>query len=634
MMGSSSTQLSYWLSPKLPSSSTSCLKQTQSLLFLLDSNPYSNRNLTASTASLFVDLRSRLRTCPPWFLENTSGDLKKSKAEREDGTHIVATFQSIHKLKLSHQGDRPRRYTTLTLEPYSNKSDTTSRLEALEFRVSELEYASKLNQLTKYDSQNEIWSLLAECASFDKININNTKSIKEGPIAMAKLSNRLLQICLDCVEARRVLLWQWLNDMHENAMVQGMEGEGESTSSSNDSSDKFSPAAFWKEAPHPTKEMYNLVFSAWKNVIESCSSSSISVIEAMEIMESSAQHTSSLLLLMEDECSSDMSFVNLYNARIDKSKYASLVAGAAIPDVRNYGEVLEAWGRCIGGSVFRQPEQRGRGRNSDETFQIRLRLEACAMKAMMEFIESMEEDLYENFSSGTTKSDDCGDHGVSSNSSTCSTLDLPRRKRPPPDRVCYNILLAAMARQTNPSLYEMRLVLQRMMERVKYELEHASELDIDADSSDQSVIHPNSQALSFFPDAFSYNALIEARANRSAMFASVELNHHLLPSMMRIIPSIEQQQHQERLAPFQTLQFWRLRRIWQQRPLVKGCDNQWRRGENEQQPQLKYSQIQGRRRFTSSEEEAILAEQILEEMCHLVTMPVRPNIWSYNGKFR
>ena len=58
----------------------------------------------------------------------------------------------------------------------------------------------------------------------------------------------------------------------------------------------------------------------------------------------------------------------------------------------------------------------------------------------------------------------------------------------------------------------MRLVLQRMMERVKYEFEHSSSEEDDDDLNDY--------AMSFFPDVFSYNALIEARANRSAMFAS------------------------------------------------------------------------------------------------------------------
>jgi len=42
---------------------------------------------------------------------------------------------------------------------------------------------------------------------------------------------------------------------------------------------------------------------------------------------------------------------------------------------------------------------------------------------------------------------------------------------------------------------------------------------------------------------------------------------------------------------------------------------------------------QGQRRFSSSEEEALLAEQIVEEMQHISTMSVRPNIWSYNGTF-
>jgi hypothetical protein len=178
----------------------------------------------------------------------------------------------------------------------------------------------------------------------------------------------------------------------------------------------------------------------------------------------------------------------------------------------------------------------------------------------MELLESMEEDLYENFSPNTSQ-----------------------RKRPPPDRICYNIILASMARQINPSLYEMRLVLQRMMERVKYELERPDNETED----DASAEHISNYAMTFFPDVYSYNALIEARANRCAMFASEK----------------------------------------QQLPVQQSVPRRaWQHGNIENLSHRK-------RRFTSSEEEAILAEQILDEMCRLTTVSVRPNIYSYNGKF-
>ena len=37
-------------------------------------------------------------------------------------------------------------------------------------------------------------------------------------------------------------------------------------------------------------------------------------------------------------------------------------------------------------------------------------------------------------------------------------------------------------------------------------------------------------------------------------------------------------------------------------------------------------------RFTSSEEEAILAEQMLGEIDNISTVSIRTNIWSYNGE--
>ncbi|KAL3821759.1 hypothetical protein ACHAXA_000258 [Cyclostephanos tholiformis] len=358
----------------------------------------------------------------------------------------------------------------------------------------------------------------------------------------AKLCSRIIEICLREVEARREFLWDWLQHSDERT-----------SDTTGGTTDKFSPTAFWSETPHPTKEMFSLVFSSWRHVIESCSSFSIKSIAAMKLMESSAQQVSSLLSLMEDEYSSDAAFIHAYNSNVQKGSYTLLRMGAVLPDVRNYSEVIGTWAQCIDGSNLRQKNNFSR----DGTFQQRLKLEATAMKSMMELLESMEEDLYENFSPNTSQ-----------------------RKRPPPDRICYNIILASMARQVNPSLYEMRLVLQRMMERVKYELESHH----DQTEDDASVEHISDYAVTFFPDVYSYNALIEARANRCAMFASDK--QQLLP---------------QQLLP---------QKAWQQG-----------NGEN-------LSPRKGR--FTSSEEEAILAEQILDEMCHLTTVSVRPNIYSFN----
>jgi hypothetical protein len=295
-------------------------------------------------------------------------------------------------------------------------------------------------------------------------------------------------------------------------------------------------------------------------------------------MENAAREASSLLLLMEDEYSSDSAFIQEYNSRIDKGRFISLMVGAALPDVMNYSEVIGAWGQCIDGSALRLPSKRSRdggGRTNpirDGSLQRRLRLEASAMKAMMELLESMEEDLY-----GTFRSE------------TMMQQDAPhQRKKPAPDRVCYNIILASMARQLNPSLYEMRLVLQRMMERVKYELE----MQDDGDEYDD---HDNAHAMSFFPDVFSYNALIEARANRAAMFTTDTNNKN------GSRPQLGMQQK------------------------LKRPQSRWRQQLTEV-PQVMKS------RFTSSEEEAILAEQILEEISHIATVSVLPNIWSYNGE--
>lgn len=282
------------------------------------------------------------------------------------------------------------------------------------------------------------------------------------------------------------------------------------------------------------------------------------------MMESAARQCSSLLNLMEEEYASDLAFVDAFNSKVDSSQ--RIRSGAAIPDVRIYSEVISAWAHCIDGSVFRSSNKKSRFR--DDAFQNRLHLEATALKSMMELLESMEEDLYGAFSSSSSEEPAPAD-----------------RKRPPPDRVCYNIILTAMARQINPSLYEMRLVLQRMMERVQFELgREDNNPDLDGEE-----LHL--RAMEFFPDAFSYNALIEARANRSRMFASDGTIEN------------KSQAFHHRL---------RHHAIWEV-------------GQSELMPKKR------RKKFSSSEEESILAEQTLMEMGRLVTMPVRPNIYSYNG---
>eukprot|EP00578_Thalassiosira_sp_NH16_P012462 CAMPEP_0181126732 /NCGR_PEP_ID=MMETSP1071-20121207/27799_1 /TAXON_ID=35127 /ORGANISM="Thalassiosira sp., Strain NH16" /LENGTH=1025 /DNA_ID=CAMNT_0023212379 /DNA_START=2120 /DNA_END=5195 /DNA_ORIENTATION=- len=397
-------------------------------------------------------------------------------------------------------------------------------------------------------------------------------STQQELLERAKLSSRILELCLKEVEFRRVFLWGWLElNSDENKNI------------SQDDTTKFSPTAYWNEAPHPTKEMFTLVFSAWKNVIESCSSFSIKSTDAMELMEHSAQQVSSLLSLMEDESSSDAAFVHAFNSKVPKGRYTPLRAGAVQPDARNYSEVIGTWGKCIDGSVLLVPERRGRNRHPnasprDGALQKRLQLESASMRSMMKLLESMEEDLYEGL-----YDDIYEQFGAESMTNTS------RRKRPPPDRICYNIVLASMARQINPSLYEMRLILQRMMERVKYELEHPVDECYEAD-------HVNEQAMAFFPDVYSYNALINAQANRSAMFAS------------------DKQQQQQRQQPHQFIST----RFQHQAHAA------WQQGHKGNLPQR-------RKRFTPAEEEAILAEQTLKEMCHLATMSVRPNTWSYNA---
>ena len=461
----------------------------------------------------------------------------------------------------------------------------------IEFRVGELERASQPQQpqhLTKNELHNRAWYLLSECASTPSYNspnkidkgarVRSDKSTAQQELLLrAKLGNRIIDVCLKEVETRRLFLWTWL----KNSGKSDDGGTISTTIGDADTAARFSPTAYWNEAPHPTKEMYSHVFSMWKSVIESCSTFSIKSADAMDLMESCAQQSSSLLSLMEDDYSSDAAFIDAYNSQISTGRYTLLRMGAALPDVRNYSEVIGTWGQCIDGSNLRISSEK-QDRNSsrqhisrDGAYHKRLKLEATAMKSMMELLESMEEDLYDTFR---------------------LEKNCPQRKRPPPDRYCYNIILAAMARQINPSLYEMRLVLQRMMERVKYELERLENdpatLEEEEESADETA-QLYELAMSYFPDVYSYNALIEARANRSAMFAS------------------------DKLQP-QSIRGYTPPRLWNK--------SAWQQQDNAE------SLSRRKKRFTASEEEAILAEQIIEEMCHLSTVKVRPNIWSYNGK--
>jgi len=515
---------------------------------------------------------------------------------------------------------------------HNNNSDYRSPLTIaeLEFRISELERVTHQRRLTKYDVQNTALPLLYECASLSSDVRKYDTSSQCDKLTRAKIATRIIELCLIEVETRRVHLWDWLqnnttinkNNINSNDNFSSNENETVLVNVSNDNTyhdtttintndnEKFSPTAYWNDTPHPTKEMYSLVFVAWKHVVESYSYYSIKSYDAMQIMESSAKQTSALLSLMEEEYSSDSSFIHAYNTNIPKGSYALLRMGAILPDVRNYSIVIGTWGQCIDGSILRPKNYMYTNNSSsssssssnsrDGSFQIRLKLEATAMKSMMELLEMMEEDLYENFAGSSSCSDD-------NLSTPTSPLLLSQRKRPPPDRMCYNTILSAMSRQVNPSLYEMRLVLQRMMERVKFELERPvmdDEDDIDVATNDDSRTVPAADqmmydyAMTFFPDVFSYNALIEARANRSAMFAS---------SSTSFKP--KQQQHQFLTHRLHQLSAWQ------------------KHGKNENQLHNR------KRRFTASEEEAILAEQIVDEMRHLATVTVRPNIYSYNGKW-
>ena len=506
---------------------------------------------------------------------------------------VVATIEDGYQSCM-----HPARHIHQIRQLFSNAPTTSSpaagtmSIPELEYRVAELEQRS--HRLTNLDVQHELWPLLANCAVSPSSQYRSSSklySLQEQAISRAKLSSRILELCLKEVEDRRVLLWDWLQTTTTNNDHNNNNNEVDNQN--------FSPTKFWNEAPHPTRQMFNLVLSSWKTVITSYSSSSQQYYSnnshqqqqtSIQLIEQAANQASTLLHQMEEEYSSDTAFIQEYNTRVDKGRYTTLLVGAAQPDVRNYSEVIGCWGSCIDGGVVGRDGKmkRNRGRRDrdnhvqDGVLQQRLRLEACAMKAMMELLESMEEDLYGTFSN----SDD---------SNTTNTIITMTQKKPPPDRVCYNIILASMARQLNPSLYEMRLVLQRMMERVQFELE--SERD-DNEEEDDDDDDNYSYAMSFFPDIFSYNALIEARANRAAMFTSeTSLNQ------LSQLENIQQQQQQRQKT-----------------------QSRWR-----QQLTNKVSKPM-KSRFTSSEEEAILAEQMLEEINHISTVSIRPNIWSYNGE--
>ena len=75
----------------------------------------------------------------------------------------------------------------------------------------------------------------------------------------------------------------------------------------------FSPSTLWKNAPHPSKHMYNLAFSSWKRVIETSSTRhSSSSFNTIQITEKSARQVSSLLSTMENDYTADVEFVNAY----------------------------------------------------------------------------------------------------------------------------------------------------------------------------------------------------------------------------------------------------------------------------------------------------------------------------------
>ena len=494
-----------------------------------------------------------------------------------DTPHQTTRFETTQRLHSRH-------CIQLTRQLKHNISSQSKLCDSLESRVFELERVTTHRRLNKQDIQSEIWPILNECAAKDLF------SDVETCISKAKLSNRLLELCLKEVDQYRIYLWQWLGASGSRDLVRKdetveMESHGvfdqmynfafskETSITEREETSDFSPSAYWKNAPHPSKEMYNLAFSSWKNVIESTHSSTKNSIETVE---KAARHVSSLLSTMEDDYSTEAEFITAYNDAVDSSRYATLKVGAALPDVTTYGEVMNTWGQCVG-SFARQTKSRNLDDN--DSFEARLRLEASAIKAIMELKESMEDDFSQFF-------DDSAVENIST-----------RYRRPRLDKPCYNIILATMARQINPSLAEMRLVIQQMMERVMHDVEN-SDIEFDEDYPDS---HPSMEC---FPDVVSYNALVEARASRSAMFASAFQTKHEnnnSDSHSIVVP------HHK----------WD-KSLWQKL-----------RNQNEQEK----SNVRRRREFTASEEEAIFAEQVIDEMCNLATVSVRPNVWSYNCEY-
>lgn len=501
----------------------------------------------------------------PWFTRSFHSATPSSALPCKYKTQIPCILHLEH-AKISPVGSN--RYNHHVQIQQRSISDQPATIHILQSRLSSLEQTTKHRRLNKHDLHNEIWPLLSECAaSMSSHGVHDA-------MAKAQLANRLMELCLKEVDEHRVHLWQWLksNEQSSNDLqsTQNKEHRNE---------EDFSPSALWKEAPHPTATMYNLAFTSWKNVVECSLQNNVSPHnkqDKLKIIESAATQVSSLLTAMEDDYASDRKFIDAYNSSVDTSKYSTIVSGAAKPDVANYGEVMNVWGQCVG----------DRSAAADDNFHERMRLEASAMKSIMELLESMEEDLYESFSDEQ------------------STDTAARMKRPPPDKVCYNIILTTMARQSNPSLLEMRLMLQRMMERVKYELEH---------SQDESG---EEEAMEFFPNVVSYNALIEARARRAAVFAEKTNQNSQHTS----------QQGHVKVGMFSSIQI--PHHEWSHESSRE--DGVWQHWSEQNQQQ---NGTQKRRRFTASEEEAILAEQILDEMCHLVTVSVRPNVWSYNCKY-
>ena len=555
--------------------------------------------------------------------------------------HSASSFPRVHQSAVLLQ-QSPIKHSRIGIVINSASSQlrlsTTSNYSShqqnatLESRVSKLEQIISHRRLNKQDVHNEIWPILSECAAQDP-----SDSI-EKCIAKAKVANRSIQLCLSEVDQYRVHIWRWLeaNDGPNSSEQFQLPTHNQSNDGTNDGTilnqmynlvftpannnlpksnengeDKdedetvksFSPSTLWNNAPHPSKHMYNLAFSSWRRVIEkSTTTHHSSSINNIQITEKSARQVSSLLSTMEKDYTSDEAFVDAYNTAVDRTRYAQLRIGAALPDVTSYGEVMNVWGQCVG--MF----HRNRGKknkqhaslvDNDGSLQYMMRLEATAMREIMGLKESMEE-------VSNKPPSFIADDGVDTEENIDTIATTGHHRRPPLDKPCFNIILATMARQINPSLAEMRLVIQQMMERVMYDLEHS---DIELEDEDNPDEHPSMEC---FPDVVSYNSLIEARASRSSMFASDSSlrmgnkgsgssNDHMFQSI--IIP------HQK----------------WSKGVAGK---QQWHDNVSESSSSSLTSN-----KLTASEEEAIFAEQILDEMCNLATLPVRPNIWSYNCKF-